>query len=58
MDRQHQRFEPRAPKDASPRKKAYVTPELQEWGSITDLTQGGKAGLEDFPKTASGTRVV
>ena len=58
-DMQNQSFEPRAPKGtATTRKKMYVPPTLQDWGSITDLTQGGKAGFEDFPKDASGTRVV
>lgn len=53
-----QSFEPKAPKGTAPRKKVYVRPELRDWGSIADLTQGGKAGLEDFPQHASGTRVV
>lgn len=38
-------------------KKAYETPELIEWGSILDLTQGAKQGFEDFPKTG-GTKGV
>lgn len=56
----HSSFETRAPQGTAPRprKRVYVTPELQDWGSIADLTQGGKAGLEDFPKQVSGTRVV
>lgn len=57
MERQHE-FDSMEGEASSRLKKAYVTPELQEWGSIADLTQGGKAGLEDFPKTASGTRPV
>ncbi len=28
-------------------KKAYRGPELLEWGSVLDLTQGGMAGGED-----------
>lgn len=55
MHRQHH-FAPQAPQDALPPKKAYVTPQLQSWGSIVDLTQGGKIGFEDLPKQASGTR--
>jgi hypothetical protein len=32
-------------------KKAYQSPELQEWGSIQELTQGGDTlGKNDFPK--------
>jgi hypothetical protein len=30
-------------------KKTYVSPELQEWGSVLDLTQGKKAQLQDSP---------
>lgn len=30
-------------------KKIYVSPELQEWGSVLDLTRGKKASLEDMP---------
>lgn len=30
-------------------KKTYVSPELQEWGSVIDLTQGKKAQLSDAP---------
>ena len=37
-------------------KKAYRRPELLEWGSILDLTQGGKGGLDDFPPSATGTQ--
>lgn len=29
------------------RKKTYRPPELVEWGTILDLTQGIKAGFED-----------
>lgn len=36
-------------------KKTYESPRIQDWGSITDLTQGLKVGLEDFPVVA-GTR--
>lgn len=28
-------------------KRAYVTPELIQWGTILDLTQGGLNGIED-----------
>ena len=38
-------------------KKSYETPELQIWGSIVDMTQGLKLGLEDMP-IKGGTRVV
>ena len=34
---------------SEPRKKAYRTPELTEWGSILDLTEGPTGGLVDFP---------
>jgi hypothetical protein len=30
-------------------KKTYASPELQEWGSVLDLTRGKKASLEDMP---------
>lgn len=39
------------------RKKTYVSPELQEWGSIQDLTQGTGVGGQDFPKKG-GSRPV
>ena len=29
--------------------KTYASPELQEWGSVLDLTRGKKASLEDMP---------
>jgi len=33
------------------KKKTYASPEIQEWGSILDLTQGGVSfGKNDFPK--------
>ena len=36
-------------------KKVYVSPELQEWGSVIDLTQGKKIELQDAPgKGGSG----
>jgi hypothetical protein len=39
-------------------KRSYESPRLVEWGSITDLTQGGeKAGKADFP-VKGGTRGV
>lgn len=45
-----------SPEAPVPRKKAYVSPELQEWGSIVDLTQGKKAQLQDVPgKGGSGS---
>jgi len=31
-------------------RKPYTSPELQEWGSIQDLTQGILQGIQDFPK--------
>jgi len=31
------------------RRKPYTSPELQEWGSIQDLTQGSGLDLQDFP---------
>ena len=34
-------------KSAPRRKKSYRSPELVEWGSILDLTQGIKGGFED-----------
>lgn len=50
-------LEPRDPQ--RPRtKKVYEKPRLQDWGSITDLTQGLKLGFEDFPVTKGGTRVT
>lgn len=34
-----------------PGRRFYVSPELQEWGSILELTQGGNTlGKNDFPK--------
>ena len=38
-------------------KKTYVSPELQEWGSVVDLTRGKKAQLEDAP-AKGGTFVI
>ena len=38
-------------------KKTYVSPELQEWGSVVDLTQGKKAQLDDSP-AKGGTFVI
>lgn len=32
-----------------PGKKTYASPELQEWGSVLDLTRGKKASLQDMP---------
>lgn len=33
------------------RRRPYASPEIQEWGSILDLTQGGVTfGKNDFPK--------
>ncbi len=40
-----------------PPKKTYVSPELQDWGSIQDLTQGLGVGGQDFPKKG-GSRPV
>ena len=38
------------------RKKDYVSPQLQEWGSVLDITRGKKAQLQDAPgKGGSGT---
>jgi hypothetical protein len=36
-------------------KKGYEAPQLMEWGSILDLTQGIKLAPKDFP-LAGGTR--
>lgn len=37
--------------ERSPGRRRYVPPELQEWGSILELTQGGVTlGKNDFPK--------
>lgn len=34
-----------------PGRRLYTSPELQEWGSILELTQGGNTlGKNDFPK--------
>ncbi len=41
-----QSLQPQAPVRG---KKTYISPELQEWGSVLDLTRGKKASLEDFP---------
>jgi hypothetical protein len=30
-------------------RRPYESPRLVEWGSLTNLTQGIKAGFEDFP---------
>ena len=38
-------------------KKLYETPEVQDWGSILDLTRGLKLGLDDLP-IESCTRVL
>lgn len=44
---QQEPMEPEAPRERRP----YSPPELQEWGSIQDLTQGGVVfGNNDFPK--------
>lgn len=33
------------------RRRSYASPELLEWGSILELTQGGTTlGKNDFPK--------
>jgi len=41
-------------RDDSPhaaRRRIYISPEIQEWGSILELTQGGVTlGKNDFPK--------
>jgi len=29
------------------RKKDYISPVLMEWGSITEITQGGAGGTQD-----------
>lgn len=42
---------------ALPGKRAYEPPELIEWGSIRDLTQGTKSGKKDFPKAGGSTGV-
>lgn len=38
-------------------KKTYVSPELQEWGSVVDLTQGKKVQLQDAP-AKGGSSVI
>ena len=38
-------------------KKTYVSPELQEWGSVLDLTRGKKAGLQDLPKNGASAGI-
>jgi len=38
-------------------KKTYVSPELQEWGSVLDLTRGKKAGLADLPKNGASAGI-
>ncbi len=38
-------------------KRPYVKPSLIEWGSITELTQGGGSGNQDYPGTG-GTEGV
>ncbi len=30
-------------------KKPYRSPELADWGSVTEITQGTDFGLQDFP---------
>jgi hypothetical protein len=35
------------------RRKPYSSPQLQEWGSIRDLTQGPTFTFTDFPKGGS-----
>ena len=47
----------RTPEASPSQKKVYESPALQDWGSITDLTQGIKLGFEDFP-ISGGTRVA
>ncbi len=34
-------------------RKPYTSPQLQEWGSIQDLTQGPTFTFTDFPKGGS-----
>jgi hypothetical protein len=46
---QHLGSESQRPPEAPVLKKIYVSPELQEWGSVIDLTQGKKAQLADAP---------
>ncbi|MEA2563809.1 MAG: hypothetical protein QOH06_5313 [Acidobacteriota bacterium] len=41
--------ESQRPSEAPVQKKTYISPELQEWGSVVDLTQGKKAQLQDSP---------
>ena len=38
-------------------KRPYRSPQLTEWGSILDLTQGAGSGTEDFP-FVGGTKGV
>jgi hypothetical protein len=53
MERQHESD----PTPAPGRKKIYESPEIYEWGTITDLTQGLKLGGHDVP-VKGGTRLT
>lgn len=37
--------------------RPYRKPQIEEWGSLADLTQGAKSGFEDFPGSG-GTQGV
>jgi hypothetical protein len=45
-----QRPPDRMPSPESPRRRAYQTPRLTEYGSITKLTRGSKSVKSDFPQ--------
>ena len=47
--KQDEHLDPDSESQRSPEKKTYVSPELQEWGSVIDLTQGKKIQLQDSP---------
>lgn len=50
MERQREDDEWQTDSGESRMKRPYSSPELQEWGSIQDLTQGGVVfGKGDFP---------
>ncbi len=38
---------PRRPEKRSTARKAYQAPQIFEWGSVLDLTQGPKSGGQD-----------
>jgi hypothetical protein len=58
-DRQTDRPQTGAPSEGVPGsvRKPYHSPELVEWGTILDLTQGTKSSFQDFPKTGGSKGV-